>query len=98
MKVKNKNKTRYGGRIVGLLALLFSFIGANKHLYKWVCPFVRPSVTPLHFRRYRRAYKHRVASIGSCYYLGVFSPDCFERCFHFLAILCFYEIGSSSYE
>ena len=57
---------------------LYSFLGATKHLYESVCLSVRPSirpsvswsvgrpVTPSHFRRFRRALKHRVASIGSC--------------------------------
>ena len=43
------------------------FLGAAKHLYKRVCPSVRRSVTPSHFRQFRRASGHRVASIGSCF-------------------------------
>ena len=51
-------------------ALQHQFLGAAKHLYKRVCPSVRPSVrrsvTPSHFRRFWHASEHRVASIGSC--------------------------------
>ena len=42
-----------------------------------VRPSVRPSVggsvTPSHFRRYRHAWEHRVASIGSCSFYKISS-------------------------
>ena len=42
------------------------FLGATKHLYMRVRPFIRRSVTPSLFRRFRHALEHHVASIGSC--------------------------------
>ena len=49
------------------------FFGDEKHLYKRVCPSVRPSlrrsVTPSHFRRFSSDSKHRVAGISSCYHV-----------------------------
>ena len=51
------------------------FLGAEKHLYKCVCPSVGLSIhlsvclfiTPLHFWRFRGVSKHREASISSCF-------------------------------
>ena len=37
-------------------------------VHRAVRPSVRRSVIPSHFRRFRRASEHRVASIGSCYF------------------------------
>ena len=51
------------------LNFIFTFLGTAKHLYRKVCPSVRPSVGPS-VRPLRLLIfggsEHRVASIGSC--------------------------------
>ena len=53
-----------------------NILGAEKHLYKCVCPSVSSSVhlsvrlfvMPLHIRQFRGVSKHRVASISSLFF------------------------------
>ena len=51
--------------------LLTVFVGAKKHLLKWICPSDGLSVASLHFRRHRRASLLRVARncCSSCFRL-----------------------------
>ena len=58
-----------------MLLLRFLFVGATRHLYKRVCPFVRPSIRrsvgrsvcyAFSFLAVSLCLEHRVASIGSC--------------------------------
>ena len=55
-----------------MLKMNYTFFYKNslfsQSLDKRVSPSVRPSVTPTHFRRFRHASEHRVASIGSCFH------------------------------